>query len=217
MLFDLNLPTLISRIFVLLTAFAVHEFAHAWTADRFGDPTPRNNGRLTLNPMAHLDPMGSLMLIVVGFGWAKPVPVNPNALARRSSAAMMWVSLAGPASNLLMALIAAIPFQLGLVSAFAAFTNPGEILPSLDKLLFEFVYINLLLMLFNLIPLAPLDGEKILYYLLPISGQKFMDSIRPYGPMILLAVLFLGPLLGFNIIGSIIGPPLSALISVLTG
>jgi Zn-dependent protease len=217
MLFDLNLPTLISRIFVLLTAFAVHEFAHAWAADRFGDPTPRNNGRLTLNPMAHLDPMGSLMLIVVGFGWAKPVPVNPYALARRSSAAMMWVSLAGPASNLLMALIAAIPFQLGLVSAFAAFTNPGEILPTLDKLLFEFVYINLLLMLFNLIPLAPLDGEKILYYLLPVSGQKFMDSIRPYGPMILLAVLFLGPLLGINLIGSIIGPPLSALISVLTG
>lgn len=217
MLFDLNLPTLISRIFVLLTAFAVHEFAHAWAADRFGDPTPRNNGRLTLNPMAHLDPMGSLMLIVVGFGWAKPVPVNPYALARRSAAAMMWVSLAGPASNLLMALIAAIPFQLGLVSAFAAFTNPGEILPSLDKLLFEFVYINLLLMLFNLIPLAPLDGEKILYYLLPVSGQRFMDSIRPYGPMILLAVLFLGPLFGINIIGSIIGPPLSALISVLTG
>ena len=217
MLFDLNLPTLISRIFVLLTAFAVHEFAHAWSADRFGDPTPRNNGRLTLNPMAHLDPMGSLMLIVVGFGWAKPVPVNPYALARRSSAAMMWVSLAGPASNLLMALIAAIPFQLGLVSAFAAFTNPGEILPSLDKLLFEFVTINLLLMLFNLIPLAPLDGEKILYYLLPVSGQRVMDSIRPYGPLILLAVLFLGPLLGFNIIGSIIGPPLIALRSVLVG
>jgi Zn-dependent protease len=217
MLFDLNLPTLISRIFVLLTAFAVHEFAHAWSADRFGDPTPRNNGRLTLNPMAHLDPMGSLMLIVVGFGWAKPVPVNPYALARRSSAAMMWVSLAGPASNLLMALIAAIPFQLGLVSVFAAFTNPGEILPSLDKLLYEFVFINLLLMLFNLIPLAPLDGEKILYYLLPVSGQKFMDSIRPYGPLILLAVLFLGPLLGFNIIGSIIGPPLNALMSVLVG
>jgi Zn-dependent protease len=217
MLFDLNLPTLISRIFVLLTAFAVHEFAHAWSADRFGDPTPRNNGRLTLNPMAHLDPMGSLMLIVVGFGWAKPVPVNPYALARRSSAAMMWVALAGPASNLLMALIAAIPFQLGLVSAFAAFTNPGEILPSLDKLLFEFVTINLLLMLFNLIPLAPLDGEKILYYLLPVSGQRFMDTIRPYGPLILLAFLFLGPLLGFNVIGSIIGPPLIALRSVLVG
>jgi Zn-dependent protease len=216
-MFDLNLPTLISRIFVLLTAFAVHEFAHAWSADRFGDPTPRNNGRLTLNPMAHLDPMGSLMLIAVGFGWAKPVPVNPYALARRSSAAMMWVSLAGPASNFLMAIIAAIPFQLGLVSAFNAYSNTGVILPSLDKLLWEFVYINLLLMLFNLIPLAPLDGEKILYYLLPVSGQRVMDNIRPYGPLILLALVFLGPLLGFNILGSVIGPPLTALMSVLVG
>jgi Zn-dependent protease len=217
MLFDLNLPTLISRIFVLLTAFAVHEFAHAWTADRFGDLTPRNNGRLTLNPMAHLDPMGSLMLIVAGFGWAKPVPVNPYALARRSSAAMMWVALAGPASNLLMALIAAIPFQLGLVSAFDAFANAGTILPSLDKLLWEFVFINLLLMLFNLIPIAPLDGEKILYYLIPINGKRVMDNLRPYGPILLLVVVFLGPMLGFNFLGSVIGPPLNAMMTVLVG
>src|SRR5512134_3474220 len=116
----LTVPTLISRIFVLLTAFAVHEFAHAWAADRYGDPTPRSMGRLTLNPLAHLDPIGSLMLVAVGFGWAKPVQVNPYVLARRSPAAMMWVSLAGPISNLLMALIAAIPFQLGLVSMFGA-------------------------------------------------------------------------------------------------
>jgi Zn-dependent protease len=217
LMFDLNLPTLISRIFVLLTAFAVHEFAHAWTADRFGDPTPRNNGRLTLNTMAHLDPMGSLMLIAVGFGWAKPVPVNPYALSRRSSSAMMWVSLAGPASNFLMALLAAIPFQLGLVSQFGALVSSGQILPSLDKLLWEFVYINLLLMLFNLIPLAPLDGEKILYYLLPVSGQRVMENIRPYGPIILLAVVFIGPLLGFSVLGSILGPPLTAMLSVLTG
>ena len=217
MLFDLNLPTLISRIFVLLTAFAVHEFAHAWTADRFGDLTPRNNGRLTLNPMAHLDPMGSLMLIVAGFGWAKPVPVNPYALARRSSAAMMWVALAGPASNLLMALIAAIPFQLGLVSAFDAFANAGTILPSLDKLLWEFVFINLLLMLFNLIPIAPLDGEKILYYLIPVNGKRVMDNLRPYGPILLLVVIFLGPMLGFNFLGSVIGPPLNAMMTVLVG
>ncbi len=206
---------LISRIFVLLTAFAVHEFAHAWTADRFGDPTPRNNGRLTLNPMAHLDPMGSLMLIFAGFGWAKPVPVDPYALSRRSSAAMMWVALAGPASNLLMALLASIPFQLGLVSIYGI--DLETFLPSLDMLLYQFVYINLLLMLFNLIPLAPLDGEKILYYLLPSSGQRMMDNIRPYGPMLLLAVVFLGPLLGFNVLGSIIGPPLTAMMSVLTG
>ena len=215
LMLGLDPQILISRIFVLLTAFAVHEFAHAWTADRFGDPTPRNNGRLTLNPMAHLDPMGSLMLIFAGFGWAKPVPVDPYALSRRSSAAMMWVALAGPASNLLMALLASIPFQLGLVSIYGI--DLETFLPSLDMLLYQFVYINLLLMLFNLIPLAPLDGEKILYYLLPSSGQRVMDNIRPYGPMLLLAVVFLGPLLGFNVLGSIIGPPLTAMMSVLTG
>src|SRR3990170_5641596 len=111
MFFDLNLPTLIARIFVLVTAFTVHEFAHAWTAVQFGDDTPRANGRLTLNPLSHLDPIGSLMLLVVGFGWAKPVQVNPFALQRRSSAAMMLVSLAGPLSNFLMAVLAAIPFR----------------------------------------------------------------------------------------------------------
>lgn len=217
MFFNLDLPTLISRIFVLLTAFAVHEFAHAWTADRFGDDTPRRNGRLTLNPMAHLDPMGSLLLIVVGFGWAKPVPVNQYALARRSSAAMMLVSLAGPASNLIMAVIAAIPFQLGWASQLGSSTVPGQILPSLDKLLFEFISINLLLFLFNIIPVSPLDGEKILYYLLPASGQRFMDNIRPYGPLILLALVFSGWLLPFNILGAILSPPLSAMMNVLVG
>jgi Zn-dependent protease len=216
-LLDLNLPTLIARIFVLLTAFAVHEFAHAWSADRYGDPTPRSMGRLTLNPLAHLDPIGSLMLVFVGFGWAKPVPVNPYALARRSSAAMMWVSLAGPISNLLMALIAAIPFQLGLVSAYNAFTNPGTVLPSLDYFLYEFVYINLVLMLFNLIPISPLDGEKVLYYLAPPSVARVMDTIRPYGPMLLLLVVFAGSFAGFNLLWTILGPPLQALLGLLVG
>ena len=100
MFFGLDAPTLIARVFVLMTAFSVHEFAHAWTANYFGDDTPGRYGRLTLNPLAHLDVMGSLMLIFVGFGWAKPVPVNPYALGRRSPAAFMWVSLAGPMSNL---------------------------------------------------------------------------------------------------------------------
>lgn len=214
-MFGLDPQTVISRIFVLLTAFAVHEFAHAWAADRFGDSTPRDNGRLTLNPMAHLDPMGSLMLIVVGFGWAKPVPVNPYALERRSSMAMMWVALAGPASNFLMALLASIPFQLGLASVYGI--NPDTFLPSLDRLLWEFVSINLLLMVFNLIPLAPLDGEKILYYLLPSPGQRVMDNIRPYGPMLLLVLVFSGFFLPFNIIGSIIGPIVGTLTNLLTG
>lgn len=216
-LLGLTLPTLIARVFVLLTAFAVHEFAHAWAADRYGDPTPRSMGRLTLNPLAHLDPIGSLMLVFVGFGWAKPVPVNPYALERRSSAALMWVSLAGPISNFLMALIAAIPFKLGLVSEFDAFTNPGTVLPTLDYLLYEFVYINLLLMLFNLIPIAPLDGEKVLYYLAPPSVEKVLDTIRPYGPMLLLILVLAGSFAGFNLLWTILGPPLQALLGLLVG
>jgi len=218
MLFNnLNLPTLIARIFVLLTAFAVHEFAHAWVADRFGDTTPRSMGRLTLNPLAHLDPIGSLMLIFVGFGWAKPVPINPYALSRRSPAATMWVSLAGPGSNLIMALIAAIPFQLGLVSISGATINPGSVLPSLSFFLFEFVYINLLLMLFNLIPIAPLDGEKVLYYLVPPSVAQVMDNIRPYGPFLLLILVFAGTFVGINLLWTILGPPLNALLGLLVG
>jgi Zn-dependent protease len=216
MLFNLNLPTLISRLFVLLTAFAVHEFAHAFVADRFGDDTPRMNGRLTLNPLAHLDPMGSLMLVLVGFGWAKPVPINPYALSRRSSSAVMWVSLAGPGSNFLMAVFVSLFFRVGLVSVNAALqpVQAGQILPTLDMLLFDFIYINLLLMVFNLIPISPLDGEKILYYLLPVNGQRFMDNIRPYGPMILIG-LFALSFVGFNVIGSIISPAINSLMSLL--
>lgn len=217
MLNNLDIPTIIARVVVLLTAFSFHEFAHAWVAVRFGDETPRVTGRLTLNPLAHLDPLGSLMLIVAGFGWAKPVHVNPYVLQRRSPAALMWVSLAGPASNLLLAVIASIPFQLGLVSAYEAQFSSGNIVPSLDKLLYEFVFINLLLCLFNLIPIAPLDGEKIFTYFLPANMARVFDTIRPYGPLILMALIFLGPLMGINILGMIIGPPLQAMMRFLVG
>jgi len=104
MLFNGNPSSIISSIVVLLVAFPIHEFAHAWTATQYGDDTPRQYGRLTLNPLAHLDLMGSLLLLVAGFGWAKPVPVNPYALQRRSPSAMMWVALAGPFSNLILAI-----------------------------------------------------------------------------------------------------------------
>jgi Zn-dependent protease len=175
------------------------------------------NGRLTLNPIAHLDPMGSLLLLVAGFGWAKPVPINPYALQRRSTAGVMWVSLAGPFSNFLMAIVAAIPFRLGLVSVMDGLAKSTTIFPSPSKILVEFVSINLLLMLFNLIPLAPLDGEKVLYYFLPPSAAKVMDDIRPYSPMILIVLVMVGPLLGFNFIGQIILPPLRALFLILVG
>lgn len=217
MLFDLDPSTLVASIIVLLFAFPLHEFAHAWTANYFGDNTPRMYGRLTLNPVAHLDIMGSMLLLVAGFGWAKPVPVNPYALERRSPAAMMWVSLAGPLTNLLLAILAAIPFRLGIVTVAEGFAPSTGLLPNLDKVMVQFIYINLLLALFNMIPLAPLDGEKIASYFLPPNLSRYWDAIRPYGPMILLLLVLSGSLLGFDVIGRIIGPPLIFLFGLLVG
>ena len=213
----LDPATLISRLIVLVIAFTFHELAHAVVATYFGDETPRMNGRLSLNPLVHLDPMGSLVLLVAGFGWAKPVPVNPYVLNRRSPSAMMWVSLAGPLSNLLMAILAAIPFRLGLVSTAGAFGPSPTFFPSFSMILTEFILINLLLMLFNLIPLAPLDGEKVLDYFLPPNLARIMDDIRPYGPVILIVLVLVAPFLGIDIIGAVIMPPLRALYGLLVG
>lgn len=216
---NLSLQNLIIYAIILLTAFPVHEFAHAWTADQFGDDTPRLNGRLTLNPLAHLDVIGSLMMIIAGFGWAKPVPINIFALQRRSPAAPMIVSLAGPLSNLLMAIIASAFFRLGLISTLynLNFLSTG-VISGIATFMYTFVRINLLLMLFNLIPLFPLDGEKVLEYFLPPTGQRVLENIRPYSSMILLVVVMVIPtLLGFNLIGRIILPPMDWLTKILTG
>jgi Zn-dependent protease len=217
MFFNLNPATLIARIIVLIVAFTVHEFAHAWTATRFGDETPRLNGRLSLNPLVHLDPMGSLVLLFAGFGWAKPVPVNPYALQKHSSSAYMWVAFAGPLSNLLLAVVAAIPFRLGWVSLYDAFIPSSSFIPGFSFILLEFISINILLMLFNMIPIAPLDGEKVVSYFLPQSWSSTWDAIRPYGPMILILLIFVGPFLGYNIVGSVISPAVNSLTLLLIG
>jgi len=216
-LFNLEPSVLISRIIVLLVAFTIHEFAHAWTATQFGDDTPRLYGRLSLNPMVHLDPMGSLMLIFAGFGWAKPVPVNPYALEKRSSSALLWVSLAGPMSNFLLAILAAIPFKLGMVSISGGFSSTRGIIPTPAQFLVEFISINLILMLFNMIPLAPLDGEKIIVSILPPNMAQMWDGIRPYGPIILIVIAIVLPMFGIDLIGKIIYPPLQALFRMLVG
>ncbi|MCE5208802.1 MAG: site-2 protease family protein [Chloroflexi bacterium] len=211
---NLSPDTIISRIITLMIAFTVHEFSHAWVANAFGDDTPRANGRLSLNPAVHLDLLGTLMLLFAGFGWAKPVPVNPYALKRRSPAALMLVSLAGPLSNFVLAVLAAIPLRFGLIPA--VYNWPG-FLPTPYSFLLNFMVINILLMLFNLIPLSPLDGEKVLEYFLPPAGVDFLDRIRPYSPLILLGIVFILPILGFDLFGMILNPLLRAISSLLLG
>ncbi len=175
----------------LLVAITAHETMHAWTANYFGDPTAKHMGRISLNPLHHLDPIGTLAIFLVGIGWGKPVQINYNNLKnpRLDSA---FISLAGPASNLATAIIFSIPVALKLV-------DPSSIL---YYLLFSVAFINILLMIFNLIPIPPLDGSKVLYYFLPRSVD--IGKLEMYGPMILLgliAVSFLNP--GLNIFGFI--------------
>ena len=208
MLFNLSVPILISRIITLLVAFSFHEFAHAASADALGDTTPRMHGRLTLNPLAHLDPMGTIALLFVGFGWAKPVPINPYALRRKTRAGVMLVSIAGPASNLLLAVLAAIPLRLRWVPLGMP---SGLILPSWSDFLLEFLFVNLALFLFNIIPLAPLDGEKVITFFLPDHWVEFYDRIRPYSPIILLMIIFVLPMFGLDLVNLIIRQPLMGL------
>lgn len=210
-LFNISPADLITYLVTLVISITVHEFAHAKVADLFGDDTPRMNGRVTLNPLAHLDPIGSIMMVIAHFGWGRPVPVNPYALNRRSPAALMWVSLAGPASNFLLAVLGAIPLRLNLTSPIA----PQEYLPSSAAFLTQFVFINLLLMLFNLVPIAPLDGDKIADYFFPPFMARFLEIIRPYGPMILIVLLFVLPTFGFNFFGEVVYPPVIHLFDLL--
>ncbi len=172
---------------VLLVTLAVHEYAHARAADELGDPTPRLMGRLTLNPLAHVDPIGSLMILLVGFGWGKPVPFDPYNLKnpRKDSAI---ISVVGPASNFIMAIVGAILLRV--------FMNvDAGILSSLSILILPFfVQINLVLGLFNLLPFAPLDGFKVVGGIIPEDQAKEWYSLEKYGMLFLLA--FILPLAG---------------------
>lgn len=216
-----DVTTLVAYAIVLVVSFSIHEFAHAWTANYFGDDTPRLNGRLTLNPLAHLDPIGTLMLFIAGFGWAKPVPVNLYALERRSPSAPMWVALAGPLSNFLMALLAAIPFRLGLIKVrfiAGSLSYSSSYLSSFqERILLIFLATNILLMVFNLLPIFPLDGEKVAAYAFPPYMARVLDRIRPYGPMVLLLLILMGSFAGVNLLGALLDPPQVALLRALLG
>ncbi|ACK42744.1 MULTISPECIES: site-2 protease family protein [Dictyoglomus] len=172
-----NLVTYLWRIIAILIAITVHEFAHGKMAEIEGDITPRLSGRLTLNPLAHIDPIGFLMLLLFRFGWAKPVPVNFDNL-RRGDKSVILVSLAGPLANFSLAF---------LVSIFWRFDLPVPI--GFVSFCIELAILNVFLGIFNLIPIPPLDGSHILEALLPYKYKRYYQSIGIYGVLILMILI----------------------------
>ncbi|PID85837.1 MAG: hypothetical protein CSA11_00380 [Chloroflexi bacterium] len=214
-MFNLNAATIIARIVVLLVAFTIHELAHAVTADRMGDPTPRSMGRMTLNPLKHLDPFGTILLLISGFGWAKPVMVNPYNLKGNPRSAMAIVAAAGPLSNLVMAVIGSIPFWLGL--AGFTFFSSSDILPTFDYLMSQFVWLNVVLAIFNLIPIPPLDGFKILVGILPPDISYQLRPLEQYGFIVLIGVIFVLPMIGIDVLYYLVWMPASVITTTLVG
>ena len=193
MLFRLPPEVLILLIPVLLFALVFHEFSHGWVANKLGDPTAKYAGRLTLNPMAHLDLFGSLMILFVGFGWAKPVPVDSRYLANPRTD-MMKIAFAGPASNLLLAFIAGSLIRLT--------GNMGV----LSSMLIMFAQINIMLAVFNMIPIPPLDGSQIFSGLMIRHNPDLVIKLQVHGPQILMGLILFGMLTRISPIWWLISP-----------
>ena len=202
---DLNIPYLLIAFAVLIFSLTVHEAAHAWSASRLGDDTARRLGRVSLNPAVHVDPIGTLLLPLVAIignlpviGWAKPTPVNPRNL-RHPRRDNVLVTVAGPASNLLIAVLAA------LVLHFIPLQDPSvegmDVSSPLSALAIQLVDINLLLAVFNMIPVPPLDGGRVMAGLLPPALAIRYNQLGRYGFIIIYALMLTGAL------GALIGPP----------
>jgi Zn-dependent protease len=223
----------------LLFAITLHEMAHGWIANTLGDPTAKLAGRLTLNPLAHIDPIGTVALPLILmipmlfgyptmlFGYAKPVPVNYTNL-RRPKEDMTWVAAAGPGMNLLLAVISGLVFRLLLVfdpslllhvSRFGGFAPRGDlsssILVPIAMMMIYSVNLNVLLMLFNLIPIPPLDGGRVLVGLLPEQQATLVSRIEPYGMLIIIALIFFDPQLG--ILRTLVWPLISIISNLILG
>jgi len=217
-MFDFDPIQLVSILLILFVSVSIHEFAHAWSASELGDNTARSMGRLTLNPLAHLDPVGTLMMVFTaisgwGIGWGKPVPVNPYNLRGNRRVSMGLTAVAGPSSNLILATLAAIPLRLGL-------PLPDLLL----SFLFFMVLINVSLMLFNLIPLPPLDGFSVVQGILATFRTRWanewgdkLDRLAPYGPMLLMVLLTLGWFTPISPLSWLIGGPAQAILNLLLG
>ena len=218
MIFGRDPLEIITLLLSLLIAIDVHECAHAWMANELGDPTARHQGRLSLNPLVHLDPMGTMMMLFsvlsgFGIGWGKPVPVNPLYLRRGPRVGMAMVAAAGPISNLVLAAMAAVPIRLGLPLPL-----------SLVGLLLTLISVNIIIALFNLLPIPPLDGASILRGILSTIRAPWayrvsdaFDRIGSQGYMIFFLLIILDQVLPISILGLILGVPYRLLYRLILG
>ncbi|MAP02465.1 MAG: site-2 protease family protein [Candidatus Neomarinimicrobiota bacterium] len=204
MLFRLQPEVLVLLIPVLLFALVFHEFSHGWVAYKLGDPTAKHQGRLTLNPLAHLDPFGSMMILFVGFGWAKPVPVDSRYLAN-PRVDMMKIAFAGPASNLLLAFIG------GILLRITGYMGP------LTSMLILFTQINISLAVFNMIPIPPLDGSQIFSGIMIRKNPNLVMQLQMYGPQILMGLILFGMFTGVSIIWAFMRPFVSFFMFLFAG
>ena len=208
--------------FSLVVAITIHEFSHAFVAHGLGDSTAKRLGRVSLNPLRHLDPGGTLMLLVAGFGWGKPVPVDPRHLAHGKTGTAL-VAAAGPLSNLVFAFLLALPIKLGWLGSTHPALNrithvmTGGLREGLADILGLMIFFNLLLAVFNVIPLAPLDGSKVLAGLIPADRAAAYARIQRQGPVLLVMLVMFDYALGLGILWGIIGPIVRGLSAVAIG
>ena len=196
-IFSLDPSIQVILIPVLVFALSFHEFAHGWMAHRLGDSTAKNQGRLTLNPLAHLDPIGALVLYFAGFGWAKPVPVNGSNLINPRTD-MMKIAFAGPASNILLAVIGGTVLRILIGSSI--------FYESVYVTLIYFTQINIALAVFNMLPIPPLDGSQIFNGYMVTRNPGLVIKLQTYGPQILFGIIMIGYVTKFSVIWMIMGP-----------
>ncbi len=210
-----------STLLALLVGIAFHEACHAFMANALGDATPASQGRTTLNPLAHLDPAGTALMLFVGFGWGKPVQFNPYGLKLKPKTASLLVAAAGPLSNFVAAGVLAIPIKMGWVPYINPFGTLGGGLEGANEyiglILTGTVYLSCILGIFNLLPLPPLDGFKVAIGVLPDDIAAEFAKLDRYGIGPLMLLIFVLPFFGYNPLGDVLQPTVRWLVHLFTG